>query len=54
MPKELPKLVEFMRYHSWKSILTLGEAWFYLSTDHESIGLSPDDEVPQRESYLRR
>jgi hypothetical protein len=27
---------------------------FYLSTDQEPIWLSPEDEIPQRESYLRR
>jgi hypothetical protein len=54
MPKELLKLLGFMRYHSWKQIVTLDEVWFYLSTDHESIWLSPESEAPQRKSHLRR
>jgi hypothetical protein len=32
--------------------VTLGEAWFYLSTDDESIWLSPEDEAPQRERKI--
>jgi hypothetical protein len=31
MSKELLKLLESMRHHSWKYIVTLNEAWFYLS-----------------------
>jgi hypothetical protein len=31
LSKELLKLLESMRYHSWKYIVTLDEAWFYLS-----------------------
>jgi len=31
MSKELLKLLESMRHHSWKYIVTLDEAWFYLS-----------------------
>jgi hypothetical protein len=44
-----------MRNYLWKYIVTLDEAWLYLfiflffslSTDHESIWLSPKDEAPQ-------
>jgi hypothetical protein len=58
MSKELLKLLEFMRHHSWKYIMTLDEAWFdfsiflsfylsiflsFYSTDRESIWLSPED-----------
>jgi hypothetical protein len=68
MSKELLKLLESMRHHSWKYILTLDDAWFdlsiflsfylsiflsfYLSTDHESIWLSAKDEAPQRERKI--
>jgi hypothetical protein len=31
MSKELLKLLEFMRHHLWKYIMTLDEAWFDLS-----------------------
>jgi hypothetical protein len=31
MSKELLKLLEFMRDHSWKDRMTLDEAWFYPS-----------------------
>jgi hypothetical protein len=42
MSKELLKLLESTRPYSWKYIVTLDEAWFYLSIfslsiDHESI-----------------
>jgi hypothetical protein len=50
--KELLKLLEFRRHHSWKYIITLREASFYLSLDHESIWLSPEDETPQRERQI--
>jgi hypothetical protein len=32
MPKELLKLLESIRYDSWKSIVAFDEAWFYVST----------------------
>jgi hypothetical protein len=50
--KELLKLLESMRYHSWKYIVTLNEAWFYLSNDPESICFSPEDEAPQKERKI--
>jgi hypothetical protein len=31
MPTELLKLLEYMRHHPWKSIVTLDEAWFSIS-----------------------
>jgi hypothetical protein len=31
MSKELLKLLESMRHHSWKLIVTLAKGWFYLS-----------------------
>jgi hypothetical protein len=54
--KELLKLLESMRHHSWKYRVTLGEAWFDrsivrsfdLSTNHESIWLSPGDDADGR------
>jgi hypothetical protein len=49
MWKELLKLPEFMKYHSPRYRVALDKAWFYLSTDHESIWLSPEDEGWQRE-----
>jgi hypothetical protein len=52
MSKELLKLLEFMKYDSWKYIMTLDEAWFYLSPDHELIWLSREDEAPQRERKI--
>jgi hypothetical protein len=48
MPKELLRLLEFMRHHSWKYMMTRSEAWFYLSPDHESIWFSPEDETLQK------
>jgi hypothetical protein len=32
-------------------ILTLDEAWFYLSTDHEQIWFRPDKEPPERAKH---
>jgi hypothetical protein len=54
MSKESLKLLESMRHHSWKYRLTLDEGWLYLSTDHESVWFSLEDETPQRESRLGR
>jgi hypothetical protein len=49
---ELLKLLESMRHHSWKYIVTLDEAWFYLFIDHELIWLRPEDEAPQKEKKI--
>jgi hypothetical protein len=46
--KEFLTLLESMRRHSWKCIMMLDKAWFYLSPDHESISLSPDEEATQK------
>jgi hypothetical protein len=32
--------------------LTLDESWFHLSTDHEPVGLAPEQVVPDRERKL--
>jgi hypothetical protein len=53
MPKESLKLLDSMRYHSWKDIVTLDVAWFDLFIDHEPIWLSPEDEAPQREGISK-
>jgi hypothetical protein len=51
--KESLKLLHSMRCHSWKYVMTFDEAWFYISIDRESIWLSSEDKVPQKESHLR-
>jgi hypothetical protein len=52
MSNELLKLFESMRHRSWKYIMMLDEVWFYLSTDRQSIWLSPEDEAPQKERKI--
>jgi hypothetical protein len=32
--------------------LSLDESWFYLSTDHERIWLTPEQPVPDRERHM--
>jgi hypothetical protein len=46
------KLLESMRHDSCKSTVTLDEVWFYLSPNHESFSIIPEDTAPQRKSHL--
>jgi hypothetical protein len=49
LSKKLLKLLESMRHDSRKYMVRLGAVLFDLSTDYESIWLSPEDEAPRRE-----
>ena len=45
---DLLQLLNSMKHHSWKNIVTLDESWFYLTTDYESIWLPPEEAPPTR------
>jgi AraC-like DNA-binding protein len=45
----LLRMPEIQRDRAWHGIVTGDESWFYLTTDHELIGLPRDGAVPERE-----
>jgi hypothetical protein len=40
-----------IKHHGWHFVITLDESWFDLSTDHEQIWLSADQELPERAKH---
>jgi hypothetical protein len=49
---ELPRMLEVQQGRAWHDIVTLGDSWFYLSTDHKPIRLPRDETVPECEGYI--
>jgi hypothetical protein len=45
-------MLELQRDRAWHDIGTLGESWFYLSTDCEFVWLPRDEKVPERERRI--
>jgi transposase len=49
---DLLHLLNSMKHHSWRNIVTLDESWFYLATDYDSIWLPPAEAPPTREKKM--
>jgi hypothetical protein len=45
---ELLRQLRSIEHHGWQFIISLNESWFYLSTDHEQIGLRAEEQPPER------
>jgi hypothetical protein len=45
---ELLRQLRSIEHHGWHFIITLGESWFYLSTDHEQIWLHVEEQPSER------
>jgi hypothetical protein len=43
----LPQL-RSIEHHGWQFVITLDELWFYLSTEHEQIGLRVEEQPAAR------
>ena len=52
LSRGLLRMLEVQQSRNWHDIVTLDESWFYISTDHERIWLTPGEPVPGRERHM--
>jgi hypothetical protein len=45
---ELLRQIRSIECHGWQFMITLGESWFYLSTDHKQIWLRVEEQPPEK------
>jgi hypothetical protein len=51
LSRQLLRMLEIRHGRAWYDIVTLGERWFYLTTDHELIWPSREEPVLERDRY---
>jgi hypothetical protein len=49
LSRRLLRMLEVQRDRAWHDIVTLGESWFYLSTDYELVWLPRNEKFPKED-----
>jgi hypothetical protein len=52
MLNELLGIVPSAQHQRWEFMLTLGESWLYLSTDHSIIWLRESESLSEKEKHM--